>query len=35
MHFGDEELGIPERNWLGFSNDDETNATETLLDYLG
>lgn len=35
MHFGDEERGIPERNWLGFSSDDEENAIETLLDYLG
>ncbi|SES24601.1 phage virion morphogenesis (putative tail completion) protein [Vreelandella subterranea] len=34
-HFGDDERGIPERSWLGFSSDDEENAIETLLDYMG
>jgi len=35
QHYGDPERGIPSREWLGLSGDDETNAVNTLLDYMG
>lgn len=33
--YGDEDRGIPQREYLGFSDDDEAMAAETLMDYLG
>lgn len=35
MHFGDPERGIPAREWLGLSPDDESGAVQTLLDFMG
>lgn len=35
MHWGDPERGIPAREWLGLSADDERAAVQTLLDFMG
>ncbi|WP_418904526.1 phage virion morphogenesis protein [Chromohalobacter moromii] len=32
--YGDEDRGIAQREYLGFSDDDQANAAETLMDYL-